>query len=69
MLYIQCGLTSTGVYYTMCAQIVEICSVFEVTQGLVLVFQLLFPTRNFIFTMMWWQYLQMRCAYWSFSVV
>ena len=32
----------------------------EVFQGLAFILQLLFPSRNFLGTMMWWQYLQMR---------
>jgi hypothetical protein len=32
----------------------------EVMQGLALLVQLILPSRNFLGTMMWWQYLQMR---------
>lgn len=32
----------------------------EVGQGLFLIVELVLPTRNFMFLMLWWQYLQMR---------
>jgi len=32
----------------------------EVLQGVYLVFELIFPARNFMFLILWWQYLQMR---------
>lgn len=32
----------------------------ELLQGIALLFELIFPSRNFLGTMMWWQYLQMR---------
>jgi hypothetical protein len=32
----------------------------EVMQGVYLLFELILPSRNFLTTVMWWQYLQMR---------
>lgn len=41
-------------------KVVSVAATAEVMQGLFLVFELFFPTRNFIFLFMWWQFLQMR---------
>jgi hypothetical protein len=41
-------------------KVVAVAATAEVMQGLFLVFELLFPTRNFLFLFMWWQFLQMR---------
>lgn len=42
------------------AKAMEMSATAEVLQGIFLVVELLLPSRSFLFTMMWWQYLQMR---------
>ena len=41
-------------------KVVLLSATCEVIQGLMLIIELVFPTRNFLFTFMWWQFLQMR---------
>ena len=41
-------------------QIVQFSSNCEVMQGIYIVFELLLPTRNILFTFMWWKFLEMR---------
>lgn len=42
------------------AKIVQMACYCEVMQGIFLLIELVMPSRNFLFTLMWWQYLQMR---------
>jgi hypothetical protein len=42
------------------SKVVQMACYCEVMQGLFLLIELVMPSRNFLFTLMWWQFLQMR---------
>ena len=44
------------------SQIVSMAAYCEVMQGILLVVELILPTRNIMYTVIWWQYLQARWA-------
>lgn len=43
-------------------QLVNGSAYLEVLQGVFVIAELLLPTRNMMFTVLWWQYLQMRLS-------
>jgi stress-induced-phosphoprotein 1 len=54
------GMTTSAKWRVFDQQLLTAACYCEVMQGLAFLVQLLFPSRNFLSTMMWWQYLQMR---------
>jgi hypothetical protein len=42
------------------SQIIQFTSQCEVMQGIYVIFELLLPTRNILFSFMWWKFLEMR---------
>jgi hypothetical protein len=54
------GLTTSAKWRLFDQEMVSAACYCEVLQGLAFIVQLAFPTRNFLGTMMWWQFLQMR---------
>lgn len=42
------------------SQIVAMAAYCEVMQGILLIVELILPTRNIMYTLIWWQYLQAR---------
>lgn len=53
-------LTTSAKWRVFDQELVRMACYCEVLQGFAFVVQLVFPSRNFLGTMMWWQYLQMR---------
>jgi hypothetical protein len=53
-------LTSPFPLPSFLAQVVSMAAYCEVMQGILLVIELILPTRNIMYTVIWWQYLQAR---------
>ena len=54
------GLAVSAKWQVFDKQLMAAACLCEVLQGLALLLQLVLPSRNFLATMMWWQFLQMR---------
>ncbi|CAE7753834.1 unnamed protein product, partial [Symbiodinium microadriaticum] len=53
-------LSSAAKWQLFNSKVLGMAAYCEVMQGLYLIIELVMPTRSFLFTMMWWQFLQMR---------